>query len=254
MLLVSPKLRPWIARFVRQAVPNLTVLAYTEIPENRRIRVVAAVGSDVTETQTPGSRRSLNHGVLHEDQTLLRSRRCARRIAQVRAEHGPDAVILSSKRVEGGIEIIAAIDYDEALIAAGARHVHAAGSARLHTLTRRRVRLRARRQLPPSRSQSRRARVESRILRHAPRSNARKGAASARRGPDCGRCAASVASSLQVPKWRHTRRRPRARADQRPRPMCPPFSPILRCPACSGRSNPCSNSSNRSSRASPGAT
>ncbi|HZF16665.1 MAG TPA: flagellar biosynthesis protein FlhA [Steroidobacteraceae bacterium] len=44
VLLVSPKLRPWIARFVRQAVPNLNVLAYTEIPESRRIRVVAAVG------------------------------------------------------------------------------------------------------------------------------------------------------------------------------------------------------------------
>jgi flagellar biosynthesis protein FlhA len=44
VLLVSPKLRPWIARFVRQAVPNLNVLAYSEIPENRRIRVVAAVG------------------------------------------------------------------------------------------------------------------------------------------------------------------------------------------------------------------
>jgi flagellar biosynthesis protein FlhA len=44
VLLVSPKLRPWIARFVRQAVPNLNVLAYSEIPENRRIRVIAAVG------------------------------------------------------------------------------------------------------------------------------------------------------------------------------------------------------------------
>ena len=44
VLLVSPKLRPWIARFVRQAVPNLSVLAYPEIPENRRIRVIAAVG------------------------------------------------------------------------------------------------------------------------------------------------------------------------------------------------------------------
>jgi flagellar biosynthesis protein FlhA len=44
VLLVSPKLRPWIARFVRQAVPNLNVLSYSEIPESRRIRVVAAVG------------------------------------------------------------------------------------------------------------------------------------------------------------------------------------------------------------------
>ena len=44
MLLVSPKLRPWLARLVRHAVPSLSVLAYNEVPENRRIRVVAAVG------------------------------------------------------------------------------------------------------------------------------------------------------------------------------------------------------------------
>src|SRR6266850_6817570 len=35
-------------------------------------------------------------------------------IAQVRAEQGPDAVILSSKRAEGGVEIVTAIDYDAA--------------------------------------------------------------------------------------------------------------------------------------------
>lgn len=36
-------------------------------------------------------------------------------ITEVRAELGPDALIVSSKRVEGGIEIIAAVDYDEEL-------------------------------------------------------------------------------------------------------------------------------------------
>src|SRR5260370_4716416 len=36
-------------------------------------------------------------------------------LAQVRAEQGPDAVILSSRRVAEGIEVIAAVDYDEAL-------------------------------------------------------------------------------------------------------------------------------------------
>jgi flagellar biosynthesis protein FlhF len=42
-------------------------------------------------------------------------------LAQVRAEQGPDAVILSSRRGEEGIEVIAAIDYDEALFL-DARH------------------------------------------------------------------------------------------------------------------------------------
>jgi flagellar biosynthesis protein FlhF len=36
-------------------------------------------------------------------------------LAQVRAEQGPDAVILSTRRLEEGIEVIAAVDYDEAL-------------------------------------------------------------------------------------------------------------------------------------------
>src|ERR1700722_20581615 len=42
-------------------------------------------------------------------------------LAQVRAEQGPDAVILSSRRNEEGIEVIAAIDYDEALFMAANR-------------------------------------------------------------------------------------------------------------------------------------
>ena len=36
-------------------------------------------------------------------------------IRQVRETLGADAVILSNKRVEGGIEVVAAIDYDESL-------------------------------------------------------------------------------------------------------------------------------------------
>ncbi len=37
-------------------------------------------------------------------------------LARVRKDQGPDAVILSNRRVEDGIEVIAAIDYDEALV------------------------------------------------------------------------------------------------------------------------------------------
>jgi flagellar biosynthesis protein FlhA len=44
VLLVAPKIRPWIARLMRHSTPSLAVLAYNEIPENRRVRVIAAVG------------------------------------------------------------------------------------------------------------------------------------------------------------------------------------------------------------------
>ena len=40
----------------------------------------------------------------------------------VREEQGPEAVILSTRRLDEGIELIAAIDYDEALIREAARH------------------------------------------------------------------------------------------------------------------------------------
>lgn len=37
-------------------------------------------------------------------------------LRQVREDQGPDAVILSNRRVDGGIEVITAVDYDEALV------------------------------------------------------------------------------------------------------------------------------------------
>ena len=37
-------------------------------------------------------------------------------IRMVREEQGPDAVILSNRRVEGGVEIVAALDYDESAV------------------------------------------------------------------------------------------------------------------------------------------
>lgn len=41
-------------------------------------------------------------------------------IQKVREEQGPDAVILSNRKVEGGVEIVAAIDFDEILLDADA--------------------------------------------------------------------------------------------------------------------------------------
>jgi len=37
-------------------------------------------------------------------------------IRQVREEQGPDAVILSNRRIDGGVEVVAAVDYDAALM------------------------------------------------------------------------------------------------------------------------------------------
>ena len=44
VLLVTPPLRQTLARFVRAGVPGMHVLAWNEIPDNRRVRLVTAVG------------------------------------------------------------------------------------------------------------------------------------------------------------------------------------------------------------------
>jgi flagellar biosynthesis protein FlhA len=46
ILLVPAGIRPWMARFVKHSVAGVHVLSYNEIPENRRIRVVATIGQN----------------------------------------------------------------------------------------------------------------------------------------------------------------------------------------------------------------
>ncbi len=44
VLLVSAMLRPMLARFVKHSIPNLHVLSYDEIPDNKQIKIVASIG------------------------------------------------------------------------------------------------------------------------------------------------------------------------------------------------------------------
>ena len=44
VLLVPPQLRATLARFMRSSLPSLHVLAWNEIPDNRKVRLVSAVG------------------------------------------------------------------------------------------------------------------------------------------------------------------------------------------------------------------
>jgi flagellar biosynthesis protein FlhA len=44
VLLVAPQIRHTLARFMRAAVPSMHVLAWNEIPDNRKVRLVTAVG------------------------------------------------------------------------------------------------------------------------------------------------------------------------------------------------------------------
>jgi flagellar biosynthesis protein FlhA len=44
VLLVPAGLRATIARLVRHSVPTLAVLAYTEVPEDKQLRLVGNIG------------------------------------------------------------------------------------------------------------------------------------------------------------------------------------------------------------------
>jgi flagellar biosynthesis protein FlhA len=44
VLVVAPGLRHWLARFVRGSVPGLHVLAYTEVPDDKGVKIVATIG------------------------------------------------------------------------------------------------------------------------------------------------------------------------------------------------------------------
>jgi flagellar biosynthesis protein FlhA len=45
VLLVAPALRSLLSKFARRAVPSMHVLSFSEIPDNRQIKVVNTVGS-----------------------------------------------------------------------------------------------------------------------------------------------------------------------------------------------------------------
>ena len=44
VIVVAPPIRPWLARMVKQRFPDVTVLSYTEIPEDQKIKVFARIG------------------------------------------------------------------------------------------------------------------------------------------------------------------------------------------------------------------
>jgi len=44
VLLVSPAIRPMLSQFTKRSIPNLHVLSFSEIPDNKQIKVISTVG------------------------------------------------------------------------------------------------------------------------------------------------------------------------------------------------------------------
>ncbi len=51
ILVVSPIIRPWLSNLVRPRIPDLTVLSYTEIPEDQSVSVVATITAQIEESR-----------------------------------------------------------------------------------------------------------------------------------------------------------------------------------------------------------
>jgi flagellar biosynthesis protein FlhA len=50
VIVVSPMIRAWLARLLRRVSKDLAVLAYTEIPDDQSLRVIAPITIDRNET------------------------------------------------------------------------------------------------------------------------------------------------------------------------------------------------------------
>ena len=44
VIVVAPPIRPWLARIIKQRFSDTTILSYTEIPEDQKIKVFARIG------------------------------------------------------------------------------------------------------------------------------------------------------------------------------------------------------------------
>jgi len=51
ILVVSPMIRPWLSNLVRPRIQDLTVLSYTEIPEDQSVNVVATISAQIEESK-----------------------------------------------------------------------------------------------------------------------------------------------------------------------------------------------------------
>ena len=51
ILVVSPMIRPWLSNLVRPRIQDLTVLSYTEIPEDQSVNVVVTISAQIEESR-----------------------------------------------------------------------------------------------------------------------------------------------------------------------------------------------------------
>jgi flagellar biosynthesis protein FlhA len=54
VLVVSPGIRPWLAKMVKNRIPGLVILGYNEIPDEQGIQVVSTIEQQpLVDAQAP---------------------------------------------------------------------------------------------------------------------------------------------------------------------------------------------------------
>ena len=104
VLLVSSFIRPWLARFVRHSIPD-----YMSWHTTKSLRIV----------KSRWFRPSVSvHNIMRDTMKIKRffAADIRQAMRMVKEELGADAVIMSNRSVDGGVEIVAARDFDEQMI------------------------------------------------------------------------------------------------------------------------------------------
>ena len=105
VIVTSPIIRKDLSILLRQHIEDVVVLAFTELPESKRVKVIATVGEKITTEEKEKN---------NETQTF-KAKDVKSAINLVNTEFGDKAIILSTKKNNGFVEVEAS-DNDEIII------------------------------------------------------------------------------------------------------------------------------------------
>ena len=90
--MVAPPVRPWLAKMIKQRFGDTTILSYTEIPEDQKIKVFARIG--ISDESNEESQRELRI-------ELIKSNGLFNGIKDISDRFGPSALILKNVKSSG---------------------------------------------------------------------------------------------------------------------------------------------------------
>ena len=109
VLITAPAIRKDISLMLRQHIDNIDVLSFTELPDDKKIDVIATISLDQED------KIRLNYGEIKMTQHKVLSDDSMTAMDEIARVLGQDAVILSTKKIGEKIEIIGSNDIKDIL-------------------------------------------------------------------------------------------------------------------------------------------